>query len=132
MITQIKSPLIIIEVFNTYCPHCQNEASLVNQLYQAIQARPDLKEKIKIIGIGLNNGTYEVDLFRARHKVPFPLFPDQDGTIGKKLGVTATPTFIGAKNYPDGTMEKFYFKSGEFHDSNSFLNEILKLSKLLP
>ena len=131
MITQIKSPVIIIEVFSTYCPHCQNDAPLVNQLYLAIQDRPDLKEKIKIIGIGVNNGAYEVDLFRAKYKVPFPLFPDQDSAISQKLGVTATPTFIGAKNNRDETMEEFYFKSGEFHDVNSFLKEIIKLSKLL-
>ena len=132
MITHIKSPVIIIEVFSTDCPHCQKAAPLVNELYLAIQARPDLKEKIKIIGIGVNNGTYEVDLYRARYKVPFPLFPDQDSAISQKLGVTATPTFIGAKNNHDETMEKFYFKSGEFHDANGFLNEITKLSKLLP
>ena len=129
-ITQIKSPVIIIEVFSMYCPHCQSDAPLVNQLYQAIQARPDLKEKIKIIGIGITNGTYEVDLFRAKYKVPFPLFPDQDMAIGEKLGSMATPTFIGAKNNHDGTMEEFYFKSGELHDVNSFLDEIIKLSKL--
>ena len=129
-ITQIKSPVIIIEVFSTYCPHCRDTAPLVNQLYLSIQARPDLKEKIKIIGIGVNNGNYEVDLFRTRYKVPFPLFPDQDSAISQKLGVTATPTFIGAKNNHDGTMEEFYLKSGEFHDVNSFLDEIIKLSKL--
>ena len=132
MITHIKSPVIIIEVFSTDCPHCQKAAPLVNELYLAIQARPDLKEKIKIIGIGVNNGTYEVDLYRARYKVPFPLFPDQDSAISQKLGVTATPTFIGAKNNHDGKMERFYFKAGEFHDANSFLDEITKLSKLLP
>ena len=129
-ITQIKSPVIIIEVFSMYCPHCQSDAPLVNQLYQAIEARPDLKEKIKIIGIGITNGTYEVDLFRAKYKVPFPLFPDQDMAISQKLGVMATPTFIGAKNNHDGTMEEFYFKSGEFRDVNSFLDEIIKQSKL--
>ena len=131
MITQIKSPVVIIEVFSTYCPHCQSNAPLVNELYQAIQTRPDLKEKIKIIGIGVNNSTYEVDLFRARYKVPFPLFPDQDGTISKKLSVTATPTFIGVKNNDNEATEEFYFKPGEFHDVNSFLEEIIKLSKLL-
>jgi len=129
-ITQIKSPVIIIEVFSMYCPHCQSDAPLVNQLYLAIQARPDLKEKIKIIGIGITNGTYEVDLFRAKYKVLFPLFPDQDMAISEKLGITATPTFIGVKNNDDGTMEEFYFKSGEFHDVKSFLDEIIKLSKL--
>ena len=36
------------------------------------------------------------------------------------------------QNNHEGTMEEFYFKSGEFRDVNSSLNEIIKLSKLLP
>ena len=131
MITQIKSPVIIIGVFSADCPHCQDAVASVNELYQEIQARPDLKEKIKIIGI-VNNDTNEVDLFRARYKVSFPLLPDRDSAISKKLGVERTPTFIGVKNNDDGTTEEFYFKSGEFWfwNVNRFLKKIIKLSKL--
>jgi len=38
-------------------------ASWVNEVYEEIQARPDLKEKIKIIGIMQNNSIDEVDSF---------------------------------------------------------------------
>jgi len=131
MITHIKSPVIIIEVLSTDCRHCQNDAPLVNELYLAIQARPDLKEKIKIIGI-VDSDTKKVDLFRASYKVSFPLFPDQDSAISQQLGIKKTPTFIGVKNNDDGTMEKFYFKSGKFWfwNVNRFLKKIINLSKL--
>jgi len=131
MITHIKSPVIIIEVLSTDCRHCQNDAPLVNELYLAIQARPDLKEKIKIIGI-VDSDTKKVDLFRASYKISFPLFPDQDGAISQKLGVKKTPTFFGVKNNHDGTMEEFYFKTGEFWfwNVNRFLKKIINLSKL--
>lgn len=128
-ITQIKSPLLIIEIFSRNCPHCQIATPLVHRLYLAIQARPDLKEKIKIIGIAANNDTNAVDLFRKSYNVPFPLFPDQHDAIIKKLGVVILPTFIGVKNNSDGTMEKFLFQSGEFSDGNSFLAEILERAK---
>jgi hypothetical protein len=125
-ITQIKSPVLIIEIFSKNCAHCQNATPLVHRLYLAIQARPDLKEKIKIIGIGANNDTDDVDLFRKRYNVPFPLFPDPHDAISKKLGAVILPTFIGVKNNGDGTMEKFLFQSDEFRDANSFLGEILE------
>jgi thiol-disulfide isomerase/thioredoxin len=130
-ITQIKSPVIIIEVLSTDCPHCRNTAPKVDELYQAIQARPDLKEKIKIIGI-LDSYAHDVDLFRERYKVPFPLFPGQDSVISQKLGVNYLPKFFGVKNNGDGTMEVFYRKTGEFWfwDINRFLEKIIKLSKL--
>ena len=130
-ITQIKSPVIIIEVLSTDCPHCRNTAPKLNELYQAIQAHPDLKEKIKIIGI-LDSYAHVVDLYRARHQVPFPLFPGQDNVISKKLGVNYLPKVFGVKNNGDGTMEEFYRKTGEFWfwDINRFLEKIIKLSKL--
>ena len=128
-ITQIKSPVLIIEIFSKNCVHCQIATPLVHRLYLAIQARPDLKEKIKILGIGANNDTDEVELFRKRYNVPFPLFPDKHDAISKKLEVVILPTFIGVKNNGDGTMEKFLFQSDEFRDVNSFLGEILKLAK---
>jgi thiol-disulfide isomerase/thioredoxin len=130
-ITQIKSPVIIIGVFSAECPHCRNTAPKVNELYQAIQARPDLKEKIKIIGI-LDSYAHDVDLFRARYNVPFPLFPGQESVISQKLGVNYLPKIFGVKNNDDGTMEKFYSKTGEFWfwSPNRFLEKIIKLSKL--
>jgi len=130
-ITQIKSPVIIIGVFSADCPHCRNTIPKVNELYQAIQARPDLKEKIKIIGI-LDSYAHDVDLFRARYQVPFPLFSGQESIISQKLDVNYLPKFFGVKNNDDGTMEKFYSKTGEFWfwNPNSFLEKIIKLSKL--
>jgi len=130
-ITQIKSPVIIIGVFSTNCPHCRNAVPQVNELYQTIQARPDLKEKIKLLGI-LDSYAHDVDLFRARHQVPFPLFPGQESVISQKLGVKYLPKFFGVKNNDDGTMEKFYSKTGEFWfwNPNWFLETIIKLAKL--
>jgi len=36
----------------------------VNELYSAIQKKKDLKDKIKVIGIGAGNTTFEVDFFQ--------------------------------------------------------------------
>lgn len=129
-IGQIKAQVLIIEVFSFYCPHCQLTASQVNELYQKIQERPDMKEKIKMIGIGMGNSPYEVNSFREKYQVPFPLFPDQSMSISKMLGVEATPTFIGINVNDKGSQEQFYFKAGEFKHASHFLAEIIKSSGL--
>lgn len=127
---QIKAPVLIVEVFSFYCPYCQQAAPRVNELYQAIQGRPNVQDKIKIIGIGYSNSLYEVDSFKEKYNVLFPLFPDQNTEIFKLLGARGTPTFIGVKRNSQGLQEQFYWGEGAFRDVQQFLTEIIKLSGL--
>lgn len=128
-IADIQAPIILIEVFSMYCPHCQKEAPQVNELYQRIQASPELKDTIKIIGIGVGNSPLEVNLFREQYAVPFPLFSDENSEISKSLGVRATPTFIGVKKFSDGKLQVFHFKSGHLGDTSDFLALFMKESE---
>lgn len=129
-IPQIKAKVVIVEIFSMYCPYCQNEAPKVNQLYMKIQQNPALKDKIKMIGIGVGNSLYEVGLFRTRYNVPFPLFADGDYVIHKQVGEVRTPYFIGVKLNPDGSHQIFYSKLGAFESADQFLATVIKLSGL--
>jgi thiol-disulfide isomerase/thioredoxin len=129
-IGQIKAQVLIIEVFSFYCPHCQRTAAQINDLYRMIEGRADLKGKIKMIGIGAKNSAYEVDAYKERYQVPFPLFPDEEMEITEKLGLKGTPTFIGVKVDGKGNQKQFYFGEGGFQDNQKFLAEIVRLSGL--
>ena len=129
-IPQIKAKVVIVEIFSMYCPYCQNEAPKVNELYMKIKQNPALKDKIKMIGIGVGNSAYEVGLFRTRYSVPFPLFADGDYIIHKQVGEVRTPYFIGVKLNPDGSHQIFYSKLGAFESADQFLATVIKLSGL--
>ena len=129
-IAQIKAKVVIIQIFSMYCPVCQKEASRVNKLYRTIQKRKDLKDKIKMIGIGTGNTAFEVGFFRKKYEVPFPLFPDENLSIHEILGELRTPYFIGVKINRDGSDEVFYSRLGQFNDPNSFLKRIVERSGL--
>ena len=129
-IGQIKAQVLIIEVYSFYCPHCQRSASQVNELYQMIQERTDIRDKIKMIGIAVSNSPYEVESYRDRYNVLFPLISDASTDISQKLGVKGTPTFIGYKVDGKGFQERFYFQEGGFDDAQQLLAKIIKLSGL--
>jgi len=128
-IPQVQAEVVIVEIFSMYCPYCQREAPLLNELYRLIAARPDLKDKIKILGIGAGNHPYEVNLFRTKYQVLFPIFPDGDYSLHTALGQVRTPYFIGIRINPDGSHKVIYSKVGSIGNAQDFIELLLKRSK---
>ncbi|MGB5991212.1 MAG: TlpA disulfide reductase family protein [Desulfobacterales bacterium] len=124
-IPEIKAEVVLIEIFSMYCPYCQQDAPVVNELYNKIAQDEKLKNKIKLIGIGAGNSPFEVDFFQKTYGVNFPLFPDAEFSIHKMLGEVRTPYFIGVKIKKDGTYSIFYSKRGAIENASKFLNLIL-------
>ena len=129
-LSQIKAQVVMIEIFNMYCNNCQREAPRVNEFYQLMSKDPNLKGKIKMIGIGVGNTPLEVDVFKKTYAVSFPLFPDTDYAIHKAIGEVRTPYFIGVKINTDGSLNVFLAKEGGFQDPAQFLKQIVTSSGL--
>jgi len=124
-LSQVKSEIIILEIFSMYCPHCQKEAPNTNALFKAISARPELKSRIKLMGIGAGNSLFEVNAFRNLYKIEFPLLPDGNLTIHKTIGEVATPYYFVLRNKSSRKLEVIYSKVGSFGEPDEFLKTIL-------
>lgn len=74
-ITKINTQIIIIEILGSDCEGCNEEAPYVNELYQNIQSRHDLSDRIKIIGIGAGDRLSDLDRFQKKYAISFPFFP---------------------------------------------------------
>ena len=129
-IPQIKAKVVIIEIYSMYCPYCQKDAPGVNELYTFIEKNPDLKNKIKLIGIGAGNTPFEVEVYKKPYQVPFPLFPDKDFTIHKACAEVRTPYFIVVKINEDGTHQIVHAQLGGYPGAEPFLDIVLKASGL--
>jgi len=125
-IPDIKARAVIVEIFSMYCPYCQKEAPVVNQLFARIEGNPALKGKIKMLGIGMGNSPFEVGVFKKKYGVAFPLFPDPDFVIHKRMGEVRTPYFIVIRILPNGGHRVVYSKLGAFGDVDAFLAAIVR------
>lgn len=128
-IPEIKTKVLIIEIFSMYCPHCQKDAPRINELYDLFEKNPDLKGKIKIIGIGAGNTPFEVETFKKTYRIPFPLFSDRDYTLHKLFGEVRTPYFIVVKFNEDGTHKIVHAQLGGYPGAEAFLELVLKTSE---
>ncbi|MGZ3495718.1 MAG: peroxiredoxin family protein [Thermodesulfobacteriota bacterium] len=129
-VPQIKTRVVIIEIFSMYCPQCQKIAPGIEELYQLIENDVRLKDKIKLIGIGAGNSRYEVEVFKKTFNVPFPLFPDNDFTIHEALGDVRSPYFIAIRINKNGTHEVIHSELDSFKDAETFLELMIEASGL--
>ncbi len=129
-IPQIKASVVIVEIFSMYCPFCQAEAPSLNELYNKIQNNSSLKGRFKLIGIGAGNTTFEVEHFRNTYKIPFPLFPDDDFSIHKKIGEVRTPYFFAVGINKDGTHRILYSHQGRLKNHDQLIKMLLQRAGL--
>ena len=120
-ISQIKAEGVLIKIFNLYCPVCQSSSLAMAKLYRQIENSPDLKNKIKLIGIGAGNTIMEVEVFRQTNNIPFPIFPDEDLTIHNLLGEVRIPSFIAIRMEKDGSHKIVHTHLGGLTDTTLFL-----------
>jgi hypothetical protein len=120
-IPQIKAEGVLIKIFNLYCPICQSSALAMAKLYRQIENNPDLKNRIKLIGIGAGNTVAEVEFFKQTNNIPFPIFPDEDLTIHNLLGEVRIPSFIAIRMEKDGSHKIVHTHLGGLPDTTLFL-----------
>ncbi len=92
----VKSPYVLVEQFNTSCPHCMHEAPFLDQIFDQVQQDPNLKGKLKFLGAAQGSDSGPVMAWKVMQKVQFPLVPDPNSALGKS-GLNFTPypvTFI--------------------------------------
>ena len=124
-LSEIKAKTIILVAFSMYCPHCQREAPVLNELNALIQSR-GLANDVKLIGVGIGNSDFEVQVFRDKYATTFPLFSDPDFTINKEIGEVGTPFFyVLAVNPEKKEIRVAKTLLGRMKSAQTFLDQVL-------
>lgn len=121
----IKSPYVLVEQFSTTCPHCMAQAPVLNKLFDLVQQDAALKGKVKFLAAGQGNDDSAVKMWKAFHKVPFPLVPDTNSAMGKALNFSPYPVTV----LLDGTGKIVMVHIGAFESADEVLKEMKKIVK---
>lgn len=121
----IKASYVLVEQFNTNCPHCMHQAPIMNQLFDKVQADPQLKDKVKFIGTGQGNEETQLKMWKAFNKINFALVPDPNQTFGKALNFTPYPVTV----LLDKTGKILFVHIGSFDNADEVLAKIKAIAK---
>ncbi|MFH1596677.1 MAG: TlpA disulfide reductase family protein [Pseudomonadota bacterium] len=121
----IQSPYVLVEQFNTSCPHCMHQAPFLNSLFNMVQQDAKLKDKIKFMAVAQGNEAPQLGMWKAFHKVPFPLIPDPDSSFGKALNFSPYPVTVVL----DKSGKILLVHIGAFDNAEEVLKEIKKIAK---
>ncbi len=91
---EIKADLVIVEILSVYCPSCQRQTPVFNQLFGLIENDAKTRGRIKMIGIAVGNSDREVQDFIKKYKIPFPIIPDPKFAMHRAIGGSRTPFTI--------------------------------------
>ncbi len=85
-----KTPVLLV-FWATWCPNCQRDIPLLNQLYK------EIGERLSILAINLGVGgdsIAKVRTYKEEHGMDYPIIFDEGSRITKAYEVFGTPTQI--------------------------------------
>jgi len=126
-LSQIPADLIVVEFFSIFCHTCHQNAPIANQLYKSIKEDKELSKNIKMIGIGLASKSKEIDLYKQKFKVEFPLFSDPQKKAKTRSKVKHVPLTIVV----DKSGRVLMSHLGVIENLDAFLGKIRKHHKAL-
>lgn len=117
---------ILLEVFATWCPHCQRETSVLNDLYKKYNGKIDIVAVSgSNVGMDSNSAETQADVmtFAQQFSVKYPIAYDANLDVAKKYLQGGYPTIVVI----DKTNKIAYVDSGEIDQATlaKHLNAVL-------
>jgi peroxiredoxin len=99
-------------------------------MHQLVEKDSALKGKLKIIGVGTGNTPFEVEVFRNKFDVKFPLVSDENYTLEKAFSEKLrTPTFVVVKKDKSKGLKLIDLHVGSIEDVGKYLREVAATGK---
>lgn len=99
---QVPGEVVLVEILNVFCPHCQRQTKPYNELYRKLQADPATRGHIRMLGVAVGNSPEQIDDFVTVYGVLFPVVADRQFKFHRATGGSRTPFSIYVRQDPGG------------------------------
>jgi peroxiredoxin len=104
-IKDIQADMVLVAMLNIHCMPCQEEAVIYNDLFEQIEADASLRDRIKILGVGVGNNETEIKAFREEYAIRFPIVADLQFELHEAVGEPSTPFSVLVRLEKDSDTE---------------------------
>lgn len=101
-LNDVRADMVLVEIMNTSCSSCKKQSAIYNELYSLIEAHPETRSRIKLMAIAVGNTDREVQVFKDRFQVAFPMVGDPKYLVWDATGRTMTPLSVFVRQHPQG------------------------------
>jgi peroxiredoxin len=101
-LSQVPGEVVLVEILNVLCPHCQRQTKPYNELYRRLQADPATRGRVRMLGVAVGNSPEQIDDFVTVYGVLFPVVADSQFHIHRATGGSRTPFSIYVRQNPAG------------------------------
>ena len=119
----IDADLVVLEFLNVYCYACAMQAPVMNRVHEGIEAREDLRDRVRFFGIAVGNEQGETEEFRSRFDIPYPVIADPEFFTLDAIGNPGGTPFTVLLPLGGGTsVARAHL--GVMADSDAFIEEV--------
>ena len=123
-LTDLRAHFLLVELYSELCSGCLNAVPAYNRLFELIESDPELKGRLKLIGMGAGSSKRAVVKFRRVNQVRFPLFADDKREVFNCLGEPVLPVAYLLKNQGNGRWQILQIISNPAESPQAFLGLI--------
>lgn len=129
-LSQVRGKVVLVEMLNVLCPHCQKQTLPYSKLYDMIEADPQTRGKIVMLGVAIGNSEEQIQDFVDIYAVDFPLVSDRSFRLHTAIGGGPTPfsVYLRKESNEVGVVTGTHLGlDAEMEDLFTYLKETLAL-----
>ncbi|GAB6060614.1 hypothetical protein JCM31598_37310 [Desulfonatronum parangueonense] len=127
-LADVPAEYVLLKYYSEHCSQCVQEAELYNRLFSMIQDAPMLRERLKLIGLGVGDSQRSVLRFKRAHNVSYPLLSDERRILFNSVGGGEIPLIYLVRILPDSRIQVVYYREGHIEDLESFFDLLNKMT----